>query len=156
MRRAVVVAMVVLAGTLVSPDAAVSCSITAPEPTEAEYVAMADVVFEGVAGPHRDPNAGAALQTSGDPIFWTFTVERQIKGAVAAVQEVASARSGVSCGMTFTQGVRYRIFAKYVGGVLTTSAGSGSRPIDAVTTTTTVPAPTTTTTRPPRRITLTG
>ena len=150
--------MVVLAGTLVSPDAAVGCSMTGPEPSEAEYVAMADVVFEGVAGPHRDPNAGAAVQTSGDPIFWTFTVERQIKGSVAAVQEVASARSSATCGMTFTQGVRYRIFAKYVGGVLSTSAGSGSRPIEAVTTTTTttVPAPPTTTTRPPRRIALTG
>jgi hypothetical protein len=153
-RRALVVAVVLAAATMAWPSSpALGCSATGPVPTEAEFLAGADVVFEGVAGAHRDPNAGAPVQGSGDPIFWTFTVDRQVKGAVAPVQEVGTARSDASCGIRFLEGVRYRVYAQYEGAALMTSAFSGTR-VAPVTTSTTTRS--TTTTSPPRRIALTG
>lgn len=159
MRRVVVATLVVAAGMVIvaPPPAALACSIAGPEPTEAEYLAAADVVFEGTAGSHRDPNAAAPVIGSGDPIFWTFTVDQVIKGNVNLVQEVASARFEGSCGITFEEGARYRVFATYTDGVLHTRLGSGTRPAPAAVTTTTVlrpaqPAPPT----PSRRIFLTG
>lgn len=53
--------------TVPVPPAALACSVTAPGPTEEEFLAMADVVFEGVVGTHRDPAAGATVIGSGDP-----------------------------------------------------------------------------------------
>ena len=163
MRRAVMLGVTLVAMTLVVPPLALGCSITEPLPTEEQYLADADVVFEGIAGPHRDPNAGAPIKTSGDPIFWTFTVERPIKGTVAPVQEVASARSGATCGIVFQEGVRYRVFASYVDGVLRTGLGSGTRLVQPTPSTTTTVRPTTTTaphasttTSPPRPLALTG
>ena len=149
MWRALVSVVVLVATTLVLAPPALGCSFAGPEPTEAEHVARADVVFEGVAGPHRDPTAGAPAQSSADPIFWTFYVDREVKGDVAPVQEVASPRSGASCGLIFDEGVRYRVFATYDGTVLTSRLGSGTRPapLTASTTTTTTASPTTT--RPP-------
>lgn len=157
MRRALAVAVVLVGTSLYVSSPALGCSVVDPGPTEAELLAMADVVFEGVAGSHRDPNVGAPVQTTGDPIFWTFTVERQVKGTVAAVQEVASARSGVSCGIAFTEGSRYRVYARYIDGVLTTSFGSGTRLLPETTTSTT-PSTTVPPTRAVRapRIALTG
>ena len=159
MRRVVAAALVVAAGMVIvaPPPAALACTIAGPEPTEAEYLAMADVVFEGTAGSHRDPNTGASIISSGDPIFWTFTVDRVVKGGAGAVQEVASARFPGSCGITFEEGTRYRVYAKYADGGLHTRLGSGTRPAPAAVTTTTVlrpaqPAPP----MPSRRIFLTG
>jgi hypothetical protein len=158
-RRALILVAVLAPATLVvpAPPAAVACSIVEPRPTEEEFLARADVVFEGAAGTHRDPNAGAPVIGSGDPIFWTFIVDRVIKGNVNLVQEVASARSGVSCGIRFQEGARYRVYAGYVDGVLHTGLFSGTRLAPAVATTTTLPrpaqpAPPT----PTRRIALTG
>ena len=153
------VAVVLAAGTLaVPPHAALACTVTGPEPTEEELAARADVVFEGAVGTHRDPNAGAPVIGSGDPIFWTFIVDRVIKGNVNLVQEVASARFEGSCGIRFQEGARYRVYARYVDGVLHTGLGSGTRLAPVVATTTRTaprpaqPVPPT----PSRRIALTG
>jgi len=73
-------------------------------------------VFEGLAVSSRDPNAGASIISTGDPIFWNFLVERQIKGSTGPQQEVGTARGGASCGFTFQIGVRYRVFASRQGG----------------------------------------
>ena len=163
MRRTLVVAMV-LASTLAVSRPTLGCSVTSPGPTEEQLFAAADVVFEGVAGGHRDPAAGASVQSSGDPIFWTFAVDREIKGHVGPSVEVASARSSATCGITFQPGVRYRVFARYQNGTLQTGLGSGTRTAQVTTSTTptTAPAtPTTTAPRPatpsaPRQIALTG
>jgi hypothetical protein len=134
-----------------------------PGPTEQELLSQADLVFEGVAVSRHDPNAGAPIQSSGDPIVWSFAVDREIKGVPSQPQEIRSARSGATCGITFQIGTRYRVFAKAVDGALWTFLGSGTREATTATTsTTTTIAPTTTTTvRPatptrPGRIALTG
>ena len=157
MRRvlAVAILMGLAAASWASPASA--CSVTEPLPTEAEYVAMADVVFEGTAIGRVDPNAGGPLIGSGDPIVWTFSVDRPIKGSVMPQQAVESARSGASCGFTFTVGTRYRVYGKYEGAVLRTGYPWGTReaPLGAPTSTVggdTVPPAASA----PRRIALTG
>lgn len=166
MRHTVAIAMAVLVAALVSVQSppAAACSIAAPGPTEEELLAQADLVFEGTAVSSRDPNAGAAIIGGGDPIFWTFATERVIKGAPTAPQEVGTARSGATCGFTFQVGLRYRVFARLVGGVYMTSLGSGTVELagqaePTVTTTTTSPPAAAPTSVPPARtsrVALTG
>jgi hypothetical protein len=154
MRRVVAVAVVVVAAGLSWSTPASACSVT-ELPTEAQYVARADVVFEGTAVNRVDPKAGSPAIGTGDPITWTFAVDRRIKGSVAAQQVVQSARSGASCGFTFTVGTRYRVYGNYDGTVLRTGFPSGTREAPLVTATTApraVPPPAS----PPRRIALTG
>ncbi|MDP1807874.1 MAG: hypothetical protein Q8K72_22035 [Acidimicrobiales bacterium] len=160
MRRVLaVVVLLVTAGVPWSSPAS-ACSVTEPLPTEAQYMAMADVVFEGTAVDRVDPNAGGSQVGSGDPIVWTFAVDRPIKGPVTLHQAVESARSGASCGFTFTVGTRYRVYASDDGAVLRTGFPSGTREAPLVTATTSVPRAGTTTVppsaSPPRRIALTG
>ncbi len=167
MRRAVtaVLAAAAVAGTVfVGAPAARACSLLpGPGPTEQELLARADLVFEGVATSRRDPNADAPTQSSGDPIIWTFAVDREIKGTASQPQEVHSARSSATCGITFQIGTRYRVFAKNVDGVFQTGLGSGTREatVEPGPTTTTTKRPPTTTAPPARptstsRIALTG
>ncbi|MDP8938304.1 MAG: hypothetical protein M3O23_11355 [Actinomycetota bacterium] len=164
MRRAVTAVLTAAAVTttvfLWAPTAGACTAPPAPGPTEEEFLAQADLVFEGVATARHDPNAGAPMQSSGDPIIWTFTVDRQIKGAAAQPQLVQSPRSSATCGMSFEIGTRYRVFAKNVDGVYQTTSVSGTREatLESITTTTTIrpPSPTTTTTLRPARPTRTG
>ena len=160
MRRMLAVAVFLVAAGLSWSDPASACSVTEPLPTEAQYIAMADVVFEGVVVGRLDPSAGSPLIGSGDPIIWTFAVDRPVKGSVGLQQTVQSARSGVSCGFTFTLGTRYRVYANFAGGVLQTGFPSGTREAALVATTTTVLQPVPRTApgpaSPPRRIALTG
>ena len=160
MRRVLAVAVLLVAAGVSWSSPASACSVTEPLPTEAQYVAMADVVFEGTAVGRVDPNAGGPLIGSGDPIVWTFSVDTPIKGSVAPQQAVESARSAGSCGFTFSVGTRYRVYARYEGAVLRTGFPSGTREAPLVTATTTVPRPGSTTVPPsasaPRRIALTG
>lgn len=148
-RLTILLSVVVAAGVLWTPAPASACTVAAS--TEAEQLARADLVFEGTARSSHDPNAGAAI-SSGDPVFWTFTVDRRIKGDAAADQVVSTPRSGASCGVDFTVGVRYRVFAVEREGVFVTTLGSGTRETVLVPeepTTTTTPTTTTPTTKPP-------
>lgn len=151
MRRLLLVAVLLAASTVAVASPAYACSVAFPGPSEQELLDRADVAFEGVAGASRDPKAGAPLQTSGDPIFWTFVVDRPIKGAVAPVQEVASPRSSASCGMTFQAGARYLVLARFQDGMLQTHLGSGTRPAPLMPPTTPPARPS-----PNRQIALTG
>ncbi len=155
MRRVWVVAVVFAAVTLAVPSpTALACSLAGPEPTEAEYLARADVVFEGVAGARRERDPRATLP---EPVFYTFTVDRVVKGGVGVTQEVATNASGASCGIVFQEGARYRVYAKDVNGALRTGLGSGTRLASADPSTVprqAQPPPPTPT--PSRRIALTG
>jgi len=134
---------------VVGAPSAGACTLPPPPaPTEQELLAQADLVFEGVAVSRHDPNAGAPITSSGDPIVWTFAVDRELKGTATQPQEVRSARSGATCGITFQIGTRYRVFADVVDGVFWTSLGSGTREVTVESSTTT------TTTRPPATTTV--
>ena len=129
---------------VISPPAQ-ACSIAWPGPSDEELLARADLVFEGIALFGEDPNAGAPVMSSGDPIFWTFRVSREIKGPASQPQVVVSARSGATCGIHFRIGAHYRVFAHLVDGVYRTGLGSGTQELTGEETTTT------TTTAPPQR-----
>lgn len=160
MRRVLAVAVLLVLAEVSWSSPASACSVTGNLPTDAEYLAMADVVFEGTAVGRVDPNAGGPITGSGDLIVWTFSVDRPIKGPVALQQAVASARSTSSCGFAFTLGTRYRIYATHDGAVLRTGFPSGTREAPLVTVTTTVVGEVGTPVPPsasaPRRIALTG
>jgi hypothetical protein len=127
--------------SVVGAPSAGACSILPPGPTDEELDEQADVIFEGIAVSSRDPNSGAEIKTSGDPIHWSFAVDTVVKGMVAPHQEVTSARSGGTCGYVFQIGERYRVYASERNGVLRTGLGSGTRPAppEPRPTTTTIP-----------------
>ena len=147
-RAAVVLAVALAAaGVVGAPSPVSACSFSGPSPTPEEYLARANLVFDGLAVASRDPKAGASIVSSADPIVWTFVVDRAIKGSPSLEQEVATARSGGSCGFTFQVGVSYRVYASAGGDGYTTNLGSGTtRLTDTAPATTTPPV---TTTLPP-------
>jgi hypothetical protein len=126
--RAPIVLAVVLAGLLGAGPAATvhGCSCVIPV-TDAEYFEQADVVFTGTVTAQRDRSAGARGTSSTDPITWTFSVDGLAKGGVHNPQDVDSARHDASCGVPFTVGSRYQVYAQYVGSGLTTNLCSGTR-----------------------------
>lgn len=144
--------MVLLAGA----RPAGACSVAGPLPPEQDLVDRADLVFEGVAQASQEPTTTGTLISSTDPITWTFTVDKVVKGAASGTQQVRTARSGASCGFTFVVGHRYRVFAQIdgTGGYLTETV-SGTRAITAdevattSTTTSTTQDPPTTVARSP-------
>ena len=148
-RTAVYLGLALFVGVLGAPSPASACSLSLPLPTEEEHLERADLVFEGLAVSSMDPNAGAPIISTGDPIFWTFLVEREIKGSTGVTQEVATARGGATCGYSFHAGVRYRVFASAQNGVFMTGLGSGTRPVSDTQRTTTTQAPATPTTTIP-------
>jgi hypothetical protein len=154
--KATMAVVLVAATFLWGPSPARACSVTGPPPTEAQYVAAAEVVFEGTAVASRDPG-GTGLQFF---VVWTFSVDTPIKGPVLLQQDVVTALSGASCGYPFTVGMRYRVYARQIDGVLTTGGPDGTRlaPLVAPTTTVTTAPPVARppTTSPARRIALTG
>ena len=144
-RLTILLSIAVAAGVLWIPSPASACTVA--ESTEAEQLARADLVFEGIAASSHDPNAAAPI-SSGDPIYWTFIVDHRIKGDAAAEQTVWTPRSGATCGVDFTVGVRYRVFAAARDGAFMSTLGSGTREavlVPETTTTTKPPAPTTST-----------
>ncbi len=133
----VLAALALIAG---ASSPAIACSALPVPPTEQQFVSRADVIFEGVYVSSRDPNAGASIVSSADPIFFTFAADRVLKGGpISSPVVVSSARDGASCGATFTVGVRYRVYARNVSGALVTDSVSGNRPVSLESSTTTTP-----------------
>jgi len=151
----VLVIGVAVVAVLAGAQPAGACSIALPVPTDDELLAQADLVFEGVAVALEEPTTTSTVLSSADPVTWTFSVERVVKGAAPASQQVVTARSEASCGFTFVVGHRYRVYAEEGPTGFTTSLFSGTREITAEATTTTTPT-TTTTADPPSAPTTPG
>ena len=89
----------------VSRALACSCAIG----SERQAFEGADVVFEGVAVSAKEP---LIIQSSGDPVEYTFSVENTLKGDLPSQRvTVTSALMGASCGAEFQVGERWRVFA---------------------------------------------
>jgi hypothetical protein len=87
---------------------------------DARALAASDAAFIGtVAGVDRPQQ----LQSSLDPVIWTFTVEGVFKGEVAARQDIVSVSSSASCGIELDVGARYLVFGRSGG-----SAGPHTEP----------------------------
>lgn len=141
-RAAAVLGVVALAVLAAVPPAG-ACSIPLP-PSDQQLLDQADLVFEGVALASQDANTTASILSSADPVTWTFSVERVVKGSAAATQQVTTARSGASCGFAFLAGHRYRVYARAGASGFSTSLGSGTRELAATTTTAPRSTPSTT------------
>ncbi len=82
----------------VGPANACSCSGR----SDAEAFSDAGAVFTGKLIGREAPNEGAAMQSSADPVFYTFAVDRIYKsyqGRIANPQRVQSVVDGASCGL---------------------------------------------------------
>lgn len=84
-----------------APDALACSCVGMAFPAQVE---RADVVFTGRTVEREE--AGGILVGSGDPVAWTFAVDRLHKGATRDEQEVVSARSEATCGVEFELGER--------------------------------------------------
>jgi len=123
MRRTAVIALLVAA-----TGGATSVACTCVARSDAEHLAAAEVVFAGTTLASTDANPGP-VRGSGDPITWTFAVDRVAKGAVGSTIEIVTARSSSNCGATFTIGQRYVVYAHEDRGHLSTSICSGTRAV---------------------------
>ena len=89
---------------------------------------VADVVFEGVALSAKEP---LIIQSSGDPVEFTFSVESTLKGDLPSQQvTVTTALSGASCGAEFQVGERWRVFASGSSDNLESNLCAGNRLLD--------------------------
>ncbi|HET7082642.1 MAG TPA: hypothetical protein VFJ00_02900 [Candidatus Limnocylindria bacterium] len=109
LRRLLSVAFLLGLAMLAAPLAQVrACSC--PQMDRAAALGSADVAFVGVVASIDDPSVGPMV-SSGDPLRYSFAVEKAIKGELSDTVGVLSARSGASCGMEFALAQRWRVFA---------------------------------------------
>ena len=85
-------------------DMAVACSCAAVDP--ARELSRFDAAFVGTVLFHRVEHPNKPLLSSADPAFWTFSVERAVKGMLPSPLVVRTAASGASCGLELEQGQR--------------------------------------------------
>lgn len=103
---------------LAGPAHACSCA----RKTDAEAFREARAVFTGTLIGREAPNEDAAVQSSADPVFYTFAVDRVYKdhqGRITDPQRVESVVDGASCGLELRGDGPFVIF-------------TSSRPFDTV------------------------
>lgn len=94
----------------VSAPKALACSCALPVPSP-QTLAGAEAVFAGTVVARSDPRAGEPVQSSGDPIAYTLSVDTRFKGDLGDTADVATARFGATCGVEMAVGQRYLIVA---------------------------------------------
>jgi hypothetical protein len=114
---------ITIAAHLIPTARARACTCASRPVTE--QFANADIAFVGTPTARLDPNAGAAMRSSADPIHYTFTVELAWKGVETDTLTVLTAMDGASCGRSFTLGQRYLVFCDLRGGRPRTGLCSG-------------------------------
>ena len=120
-------ALAIAAGLVSAPPAA-GCVGTRLLGDEASAEAAADLVFTGTVVKRDEPfSFGLDFTSSADPIGWTFVVESVDKGPQLDRVRVESPRSGVSCGVEFTLGQRYRVLAHAQGLSLSVAGGDATK-----------------------------
>jgi hypothetical protein len=118
--------MIAMVASLVPISRALACSCAVG--TANEYFESADVVFVGTA---VESNASPFLSSSADPVEFTFTVDKQLKGErLPQPVTVVTAASGASCGAEFQIGERWRVFARSDGPSLASGLCDGNRLLD--------------------------
>jgi hypothetical protein len=107
------------------PSSAAACLCGSPE----EGRANANVAFVGVVAAVEDPSfLKGPFTSTGDPLVYTFAVERVLKGSSDEFTVVRSTRlegSG-SCAIDMAIGERWEIYASLWEGDLWSSSCSGS------------------------------
>jgi hypothetical protein len=101
---------------------AYACSCMELQPGQA--LAMADLAFEGVViGAAGD---GPAAIDGFDQVRYSFVVQKVLKGRGVDTIEVESAGNSAACGMEFSAGQQWRVFAAGGPGAWTTGLCSGN------------------------------
>jgi HEAT repeat protein len=107
-RTAIAIPLLLLLEAAVFGAAACTCS---PPPEPLAALAKADAVFSGTAVGRRDPQEGAEIHSSMDPIDYVFATTRVWKGDFGDTVVVRTARSSASCGYSFVLGEEYLVYA---------------------------------------------
>jgi hypothetical protein len=108
--------LVIAALASVSAADAVACSGTRLLDDDwSEEFSRARVVFTGTAIRREEPLRIGNVTSTMDPIHWTFAVDAVEKGGGGDRITVSSARSSASCGVEFSLGQRYRVYASASG-----------------------------------------
>ncbi len=94
----------------ISPAHACSCVAG----TDEDHLKNAEVVFKGTVEAVTDP-PGGDVQSSADPVIYTFDVSRTYKGAVMDPQKVRTAQSSASCGLSLSGAGPFLVFASVPG-----------------------------------------
>jgi hypothetical protein len=121
MKRSVFALLIVSTIVTVPTQPAWACTCApATPPVKAGW---ADVIFTGLATElDPDPSKGAPVFT-----YWTtFEVTTKYKGDVGPVAAVGTGGHGSSCGVRFTKGERYTVFARAQEDGLDTDICSGT------------------------------
>lgn len=102
--RIVVVAALAWAASLAAPvEPASGCSCVPPDP--ARDLAEVDAAFVGTARSRRVEGRGPP-RSSADPAYWTFDVERVVKGELQDELVVRTPVDSASCGLELRPGQR--------------------------------------------------
>lgn len=105
----VLAAVALLSVTLVVPAAPSRACVCDHAPVTVQF-ARADIVFVGTPTDWHNPNAGAHLVSTADPVHYAFNVELAWKGVDTDTLTVLTPSGGSSCGRSFRIGERYLIF----------------------------------------------
>jgi hypothetical protein len=95
-----------------APSPAAACSCTGL--TDEQALTWADAAFIGTVTDRVGPDTQHSY-SSLDAVTWTFAVEGVYKGNVGSTQEVVSALSSGSCGLSLDPSQRYLVFATVEG-----------------------------------------
>ncbi len=82
-------------------DDAFACSCVSADPSE--FLPQADAAF---VGRPLDRRVDEPVLSSGDPAYWTFAIERAVKGTLPSRLVVVTAVDGASCGLELALGQR--------------------------------------------------
>ncbi|WP_067185077.1 hypothetical protein [Microtetraspora niveoalba] len=106
--RLLAVLLLVIGTVAFTPSAACACSC-APRPPS-ELMKGAAAVFTGTVAAVRRVEGGDPLGPP-PPLVYTFRADQIYKGAPSATYEVATNADSAACGVNFTVGSRYLVFA---------------------------------------------
>jgi hypothetical protein len=104
--------------------------------TSHEAAGFADAAFAGTVVDHQGKGGaaipeGAPAPFSGGETHYTFEVDGVAKGGIGEHAVVRAGDDGASCGVRFTAGERWLVFASLDAGALTTNLCAGNVPLAA-------------------------
>jgi hypothetical protein len=105
MKLAFAVAAAIVAAGSVAVERATACSCV-PWGNPRVELARADGAFVGIYVRRRPLRPTGTVTSSADTYVYVFRVTRRVKGRLASVVEVRSARDGASCGLEVRRGQR--------------------------------------------------
>ncbi len=113
--RILVIVVVATAMVVRTPDCAYACSCAIPGTPE-EELALADAVFLG-----RAVDVKGATQPGSGLLPVTFEPSTVWKGNIGSPLTIYTSDSSASCGVAFSPGEEYVVYARLIDGVLVTS-----------------------------------